>query len=99
MIIEILHEDKTVIKIALSGKLDANNVANEASKFYTLLNSRKRRVIVDLSDVSFLASMGIRMLLTASKDIKRNGYTLKIENAPVEVEKTLVTAGLQDLLV
>lgn len=95
---EILQSDKSLLKIAFSGKLDANKAANEAAKFYALLNNRKSPVIIDFSEISFLSSLGIRMLLTASKDLKRNGYTLKIEGATLEVEKVLLTAGLGELL-
>jgi hypothetical protein len=38
------------------------------------------------------------MLLTASIDLKRKGYSLKIEKPTVEVEKVLLTAGLEELL-
>jgi anti-anti-sigma factor len=98
MTIEILHSDKALLKLAFSGKLDANTVANGSMEFFTLLNKRKSPVIVDFSEVTFLSSLGIRMLLTASKEVKEQGHELKIDNPSPEIEKIFHTAGLADLL-
>ena len=98
MLIEILHSDKSMLKIALSGKLDATNVAHGAAKFYTLLNGRKSPVVLDFSEVTYLSSLGVRMLLTASKDLTKHGHRLIIEKPTAEVHKVLHTAGLDGLL-
>jgi anti-sigma B factor antagonist len=55
-------------------------------------------VILDFSEVSFLASLGIRMLLTASKDVRRQGHELKIDNASEEIKNVFDMAGLTSML-
>jgi anti-anti-sigma factor len=87
-----------MLRIAVSGKLDANNVGNRASKLYELLEKCKSHVILDVAEVTFLSSLGIRMILSAAKEVKRKGQTLTIMNANTEVLSTLKIAGLDHLL-
>jgi len=98
MKIEILHSDKALLKLAFSGKLDANTVANGSNEFFSLLNNRKSQVILDFSEVTFLSSLGIRMLLVAIKEMKQQGHDLEIENPRPEIEKIIRTSGLDYLL-
>jgi anti-anti-sigma factor len=98
MLIEIIQSDDQLLKIALSGKLDALGISGQELKFHAMLNSQNSPVILDFSGVTFVASMGIRMLLTAARDILRQGHTLKIEKAKDEIRKVFLTAGLSDLL-
>jgi anti-anti-sigma factor len=98
MTIEIIQSEKKLLKLAFEGKLDANSVAHNSAKFFELLRNRKGPVFVDFSEVTYLSSLGIRMLLTASKDVKDQGHEFKIENPTPEIEKIFMTAGLTDLL-
>jgi anti-sigma B factor antagonist len=96
--LKIIQSDETLLKIAFTGKLDAINLPNVEMKFHALINNQNSPVILDFSEVSFLASLGIRMLLTAYKDVARQGHSLKIENAPDEIKKVFLTAGLSEFL-
>ena len=96
--LKILQSDETLLKIAFAGKLDAINLPHVEMKFHALINNQNSPVILDFSEVSFLASLGIRMLLTASKDVRRQGHELKIENTSEEINKIFHIAGLSDML-
>lgn len=96
--LKILQSDETLLKIAFTGKLDAINLPNVEMKFHALINNQFSPVILDFSEVSFLASLGIRMLLTASKDVRRQGHDLKIDNASEEIKKVFHMAGLSSML-
>ncbi len=96
---EVIQSDKTLLKIAVSGKLDANEVANHAWQLYDIINHCKTNVLLDLSAVSFLSSLGIRMLITAAKDIQRKGHIFKIENPSPEAEKVIRLSGLDEFIV
>ncbi|MEI7490876.1 MAG: STAS domain-containing protein [Bacteroidota bacterium] len=98
MKIEIIQSDKSVLRLAFSGKLDANTVANGSMEFFSLLNHRKSPVYLDFSEVVFLSSLGIRMLLVAFKEVKEQGHDLKIENVRPEIAKIISTAGLDFLI-
>ena len=95
---KVLQSDESLLKIAFSGRLDSSNVSNIEVKFFALLNGLEANVILDFSEVKFIGSLGIRMVLMAVKDVKRQGYMLKIERSSADVENILRMTGLGDLL-
>lgn len=95
---EILKSDESVLVIAVKGELDTYNLSNHEAKFHALLNNQKSPVILDFTEVTYMSSLGIRMILVASKDLKRNGFSLKIENPNEEVEKVLTMTGFASFL-
>jgi anti-anti-sigma factor len=56
------------------------------------------RVIVDLSDVSFLASLGIRGLMSPAKALRARGGELVLLNPQPAVLEVLRVAGLTAIL-
>ena len=60
-------------RIYISGRLDILGNDAIAQKFSTLTAAAPRRVVVDLSNVSYLASIGIRSLITNAKALKQRG--------------------------
>lgn len=98
MEIEVLQSDKQIMRIALTGKLDANAVGNHAWEVFALTNNSKAPVVLDFSAVNFISSLGIGMLMSAAKDLMNRGLTLRIENVPPELEKVIRIAGIESLL-
>ena len=96
--LKIIQSDETLLKVAFTGKLDAINLPDVEMKFHALINNQNSPVVLDFSEVSFLASLGIRMLLTAAKDVRRQGYDLKIDNASAEIKNVFYMAGLTAML-
>ena len=97
--ITIIRSDENLMKLAFAGKLDTLAVGQHELRFHALLNGQNTPVILDFSEVTFLASMGIRMLLVAAKDLKNQGHSLKIENVASDVRHVFETAGLTDFLI
>jgi len=60
-------------KIAITGRLDIQGTDSVASKFEALIAEPKKAVIVDLSSLRFLASIGIRSLITGAKVVQQRG--------------------------
>jgi len=98
MEIEVLQSDKQVLRIALKGKLDANAVGNHAWEVFALTNNSKVPVIFDLTEVNYISSLAIGMLMSATKDLMNRGQTLSLEKVPRDIEKVLRIAGMESLL-
>jgi anti-anti-sigma factor len=56
-----------VTKVALTGRLDTAGVDHVETKFLAICAAAGSHALVDLSGVTFMASMGIRMLISASR--------------------------------
>jgi len=95
---QIVQSDDSLVKIAFTGKLDSTYVSSIEVKFFALLNGIETPVELDFSEVSFISSLGIRMILMAFKEIKRQGFTLNIVNSNPDVENVFLMTGLEDLL-
>ena len=94
---KIVQSDESLVKIAFAGKLDSNYVSTIDVKLFALLNGIEGPVVFDFSEVSFISSLGIRMVLMAFKEVKRQGFTLKIENSNDDVENVFLMTGLVEL--
>ena len=68
-----------IVRLRLSGRLDVAGVQAINDQFAFATTTRKAKIIVDLSEVSFLASIGIRMLLASaqSSDKTRRNIALR----------------------
>ena len=60
-------------RIEITGRLDVEGTNSVASQLVELTQAPKKGVVVDLSSLKFLASIGIRALITAAKAVKERG--------------------------
>jgi anti-anti-sigma factor len=84
-------------RVALSGRLDIAGAEVVALPLATLAGA-KQGLIIDMSEVSFLASIGIRHLVSAAKAQSRRGGRLVLLNPSNLVVEVLTTSGLTALL-
>jgi anti-anti-sigma factor len=91
--------DDSLRHIRLSGRLDIPGIDAVSETFAELSASTRRRVVVDLSEVTFLVSFGIRELITNAKAIqKRGGRMVIFVGGNKAVHKTLQTTGIDTLI-
>ncbi len=83
--------------IVLEGRLDIAGTGAIDLRFSTLTGSR-RSVVVDLSGVTFLASMGMRLLLTGAKTVASKGGRMVLHGPHPSVEKVLTMAGIDAVI-
>ena len=79
--------------LRLVGRIDITGAGIIESRFIGYTAARRKHAIVDLSGVPFLASMGIRVFLSAAKALSRDGKLLVLFGAQPAVLKTLVISG------
>jgi len=84
--------------VGLQGRLDLAGSAAIDLKFSSHAASARGLVLVDLSGVEFLASIGIRTFLTAAKAQQRRGGRMVLCNAVPSVAKVIETAGLGSVI-
>ncbi|MCW5593060.1 MAG: STAS domain-containing protein [Burkholderiales bacterium] len=71
----ISHDDvgADLRRIVISGRLDIPGTDSVASRLVELTAAPRRAVVVDLSAVKFLASVGIGALIASAKAVKQRG--------------------------
>ena len=86
-------------RIVITGRLDIPGTDSIASKFEALAAEPKKAVVVDLSSLSFLASIGIRSLIVSAKAVqKRGGKMVLVVGDNSTVVMSLEATGVDDLI-
>ena len=97
----ITYEDvaSDLRRIVISGRLDMPGTDSVASQLAQLTAAPKKGVVVDLSRLGFLASIGIRALISSAKDVqKRGGKMALVVNKASTVMMSLDATGVDDLI-
>jgi anti-anti-sigma factor len=82
----------------LSGRLDLAGARSIDLPFTAHVATKSVRVVVDLSQVSFLASLGIRTLVVPAKAARARGGDLVLLNPQPKVMEVLMVSGLTAVL-
>jgi anti-anti-sigma factor len=83
--------------ITMVGRLDIAGADVVALPLATLSGS-KSGLFVDMAGVTFIASIGLRHLVSAAKAVGRKGGRLVVRNPNATVAEVITTSGLTDLL-
>jgi anti-sigma B factor antagonist len=86
-----------VTNIVLNGRLDIAGAGAIDQQFNDVASS-KRALVVDLSGVSFLASLGIRVLVMGAKAVRANGGRIALLSPEASVTNVLRGAGIDQII-
>jgi anti-anti-sigma factor len=87
----------TITKAAPVGRWDVVGAASIDLQLSALSGSG-RSVIIDLTEVAFLSSMGIRSILISAKAVSLRGGRLVLMSPDKNVETVLTTTGIDNLV-
>jgi anti-sigma B factor antagonist len=87
-----------VLSVSLVGRLDTHGVDHIETKLTAHLVPIGARAIVDLSQVSFLSSGGIRMFITIARALDRRGGKLVLYGAQPIVAQVLDITSLNNIV-
>lgn len=91
-----MKEPITILKP--QGRLDAAGVRPLEIELLAHLEAGRIRLIVDLSAVRYISSVGLRMFLTATREAHRRGGTLKLCGLAPRVMEVFKMAGFDRVL-
>lgn len=80
--------------LKLNGKLDISGVGAIETRLAGYCAGEKPRVLVDLSSVSFLSSIGIRLLTLTAKSIASRGGRMLLLGPIPDVRRVLEVTGI-----
>lgn len=90
----VLHDDGIAI-LALAGELDIQVTTQVDAITGAVLDDGLRLVLIDLSDLAFCDSSGLRALLRASARIRDSGGTCVVAGARDAVQRLLVLTSMR----
>ena len=96
MDMQVIQADDEITHVALEGRFDIQGAQEVDSRFGELAKSSKA-LVVDLSEVSFLASLGVRTLMLSAKTLISRGAEMAVCGVDENVEKVLRTTGFNEV--
>jgi anti-anti-sigma factor len=98
MQLTVVTKTPRLIRVALSGNLDTMSVGHIETKLTALMAGNTQSAIIDMSDVSVITSLGIGMLISLSKMVKRQGGRFVVLKPQPTVALAIQISRLTELL-
>jgi anti-sigma B factor antagonist len=83
--------------IELSGRMDTINSRNLETKLNDMLEGDKAKIVIDLAEVDYISSVGLRVLLGALKKQIKNRRSLRIASLQPFVEEIFKVTGFDKI--
>ena len=94
----VVNEDPEFTHVALSGRADLEGIGELADKFTEYIIDREKPALVDLSQVEYIASIGLRMLIMAAKPLGQHNAKMVLLNPQPNVEEALRTSAFHRIM-
>jgi anti-anti-sigma factor len=89
--------DGGVTKVVLRGRMDIEG-ANTIDLGFNAIAGSRRAVVIDMSEVTFLASLGIRVLVYGAKTVSMKGGKMVLLSPVEDVVTVLTTLRIDSLI-
>lgn len=83
--------------ITLSGRVDSSTAPELEETLEDRIDEGRYNLVLDLSDVNYLSSAGLRALVSALRTCKKKGGDVRIANPSERVSEVMSLAGLDSL--
>jgi anti-anti-sigma factor len=92
--VHVEAKDKDYYVVALDGQLDTKTAESCERKIEALLSQAVRFLIFDMKDLSYISSMGIRMIYKTEKTVRGSGGAVLMVKIQPQIEKILRIAAV-----
>jgi len=84
---------KDITVLALSGRLDTLSSGMLDEKLKEIINNNVNKISIDFSELDFISSSGLRVLLTTAKKVKSSNGRLALSTLKEQVKEVFDVAG------
>ena len=94
-----ITEDKrgSVKLVALCGKLDANTSPGVEKRLLALVDEGESRIAFDFSQLTYITSIGLRVLMVVAKQVQKSGGKLAVAAVSDQVYEIFTIAGFHSV--
>jgi anti-anti-sigma factor len=97
MDMQVQDSEGGVTRVVLEGRFDIAG-AQEVDLRFSVLAGSAKALVVDMANVSFLASMGVRTLMLSARTMIRRKGIMAVCAAGENVEKVLRSTGFDEIV-
>ena len=80
--------------VNLNGRLDGTTSADCEAKINSILIPKTRSIVFDMSNLDYISSMGLRVIIKTRKFIEGNGGSVQMMNMQPQIKKVFEIANL-----
>jgi len=96
MVISQLGDDR--VKVTLKGRLDTPGVDRVETRFVAAVVPGGRHTLVDLSQVDFVGSLGVRMFISVARSLGLKQARLVLVSPQTQVREVFEHVSLSDII-
>jgi|SRR5688572_6614892 len=98
MQLNVIRADDSITHVAMLGRLDLEGVNHIQDQFVFNTTTRQRATLVDVSQVTFIASLGMGMFVSVAKALQRRGAKMVLLAPTNLVQQALQAAGINQVI-
>jgi len=91
-------EENGIVSIAIKGRLDADSSAEAETVVKDALKEETNRLLFNLGELEYLSSAGLRVLLSAAKEMRRRDGKIVLCALNEFVKEIFEVSGFQSLI-
>ncbi len=96
--LKIRSEPQHAHFVSLEGELDLSNADALRAEFARIEATSVSRIVLDLSELEFIDSTGLAVILRAHERARNDGYVLRVLRPTGQVARVFELCGLDEVL-
>ena len=93
----IQKEFDGIIELSISGRLDAVSAVEADKDFNNVIEAGHDRLLINLVDLNYISSAGLRVLLVVAKRIQQNGGKVVLCSLSSNVKEVFEISGFSSI--
>jgi anti-anti-sigma factor len=93
-----VQPERGSVRVRLAGELDIATVDELEATLKELRERGFRRIVLDLRELDFMGSCGLRLLLVQTRRARQDGCELVVVDAPRSVRRVIEICGMREQL-
>jgi anti-anti-sigma factor len=95
---QIAHErDGEVVVVRMSGRLDSSAAPSAEEQLAAALTGEPPRLALDMSELAYISSAGLRVLLVVAKKVQQREGKLALGGLATNVREVFAVSGLDTI--
>lgn len=92
------RRDGTNLVLMAEGRVDGTNATEFQNAMKSVIDENDRAVILDLQDLTYISSAGLRVVLLIAKDLQRQGAKMAACALTDPVKEVFVISGFDKII-
>lgn len=95
-----IDEERSVARVGLEGALNTDTAPGFETRLQEVIDRGLAMTVLDMKDLDYISSAGLRVIFKAAKDVKSTGRRLAAANRKPHIEKVFeILKALPDMAV